>query len=228
MSRLNRTNFISKIEPLQKKEPDQITKGTESLIEDYHKRWRIKQAGDSFYNNSPNEDDYVQDEDRKIGETWQRNTDGKWVTKIGDGTYVVLKRSPEQEERHKSASKIKDTCPSCGRQMQSVNELRIFRAEGLCLECITENEIQAPQNSPKQEISEHDIIIKDHANRPVMTLAEFRQVYGNELADQIKKERGITLNTVTDEKELMYTPNVLQQIALQAHANAKEDSKPDF
>lgn len=209
------------------KEAEEIKKGTETLIKDYHKRWRIKEAGDKFYDN-PDKDAGVEDRDRKIGETWKRSSDNKWVTKIAEDTYVVLRRTPEQQEQFRKTIAIKDTCPKCGRKMESKNELKIFRVEGLCLNCLTELDFTQPKKEVPETVSEKDIIIKDHTNAPIMTLEEFRGMYGDEAADRIRREGGLALRTDVDEDERYYTPNILNQLAQEAHANAKQDPKPEF
>lgn len=227
---MSKDGIFNHIVPKTDMESEKVKRGTEELIKKFQKQWNIKKAADSFYNDDrPKET--VEDKDRKIGEIWQRSSDGKWVTKIAENTYAVLKRTPEQERLFRDSVKIKDTCPKCKKKIQSENELRIFHAQGKCLECIAEEDMELMILGNKQvqaEISEHDIIIKDHANRPVMTLAQFRETYGDEEADQIKSQGKITLNTVTDEDELAYSPNAIHQLALEAHANIEENPKSDI
>lgn len=198
----------------------------DKAIEIYNKFWNIKPKEEfqqhKRYKNPATFDTEI---GKDVGDIWQL-PNGKWVEKKED-RIVITSRHPsfhkEVDESVSTFTKKMSTCPKCGKVSKNPNEVKVMGREKMCYTCIAEEELNDIVEGKElqfgikpKEKPENDIIIKNSEGKPLMSLAEFRQEYGDEAADKLKNQGVVDIPQ--EEKDERYSPREIQQMAMKIKA----------
>jgi hypothetical protein len=200
----------------------------QKAIDVYNKFWNVKERQDfgagKTYRNPATFDTEL---NKEVGDVWQLpNT--KWAEKREDGSISITPRHPSFHKELDSTlfefKKKQQTCPKCGKHTKNPNEIKVMAREKMCYTCIVEEELNDVIEGKElhfgfkpKEKPENDIIIKNSEGKVLMSLAEFRQEYGNEAADKLKNS-GVVELPKEEEKSETYSQREIQKMAMRIQA----------
>ena len=172
-------------------------KKTEEIIDQYKKRWNIKDDDRHYFRSGGKSVEFPKD--AKIGDEWTNPKTGKKYKKDGEKSWTQVNNRERFNMRE---------CSQCGRYLKSKNDVNVHLSTGKCIKChaIEEKKKIVSGEAYTPPAWKKEILFKDTFGNIVMSIDEVIQQYGDLVGHGVLTQLVEGMDRMRDEGERVNEP----------------------